>query len=568
MDKEVFIGIDLGTSYTSASLLRPQKKGEIEDVVWKNGTRSIPSKVNYGGNHPAVGFVSGTHYVVSNAKRLIGKRESEIKKEAYNSMFGGEVVETDDGFLGIRLTGGESNSKAITVKPYEVERDILKSIMEKIYDEQELKPSDIIGVTIGVPAKFGHYEREETLKAAKEAGLTNVTLLNEPTAAALAYHMGKNLGDGYYLIYDLGGGTFDTTLISCKKKDKLVEYIVLGSDGDPNLGGTDFDSCVVRLLKKKIMEKIFGDKEQQYYIKMAKSKRETNHFSKAEYTNPFSDSAKTILYEKAIKIKEHFNETTEEQLIDVSDAFKAMGFRVNDEDFEDDEEDNPNNVIISRNEFEAWIRPYINQSIKIIEKVITNTKKPSGDRFQIHDITAVILVGGSSRLYFIPTMLQEYFHFPNHMIKSDIDPDLGVSNGCCLYGSIQSNVSVLHLGQIAVSDISSYSYGIGITDGRTYPLIRKGEKIPTKVTKMFTTTEDYQETINTAAYYGDSELTKDNTLIQNIQFSPVSRQLKGIPRIEITYDIQSSNLLVISCHEIFPGGMRKPLGEQKLELSH
>ena len=155
------------------------------------------------------------------------------------------------------------------------------------------------------------------------------------------------------------------------------------------------------------------------------------------------------------------------------------------------------------------------------------------------------------------------------IIRRDINPGLSVSHGCCSYSANMSNIvdKGTATNGVDILERSSFSYGIAVADGRTFPLIKKGDPIPSSVTSMFTTTKDNQEVINTAAYLGDSEYTKDNEMIQNVQFTLSSRLPKGVPQIEITYKIQQSNLLVISCCEILESGRKIELGKRELILS-
>ena len=376
------IGIDLGTSNTVCSYMQ---NGVVVEINWNGTNPYLPSVVSYKtAGKPVVGNPNNS-FLFSNTKRLIGKKEFKFYGDGDALLFGGETCYMDDGFLGVMIS---ANNRIVTMRPREIARDILIHWRRKLV-EGGVPVNKMGAVTIGVPANFGHYERTETLLAAKEAGFEKCYLLNEPTAAALEYCCRKNLPCGYYIVYDFGGGTFDVSLIEYKiDSNGKKTFRICCSKGYDHLGGADIDVILGQRIRK--------------YTKAQINENPEGLFKNPPKIGKFSDSFIKKSVFKAKELKEFLstefskvNRTEGNLEMDITDLYKSVpNLRFND----DDDDDPCISYSMSSDEFKQMIHSTIKETTELIKSLLDEYHLPNGESITIQDVNRIILVVSCGRI--------------------------------------------------------------------------------------------------------------------------------------------------------------------------
>ncbi|KAF7697598.1 Mitochondrial-type heat shock protein 70 [Cucumispora dikerogammari] len=527
-------GIDLGTTNTVISKLSetsPHTPIILKSLSLQKTTPSIvyiPSSNNPNNNEILVGeeakpylFKDPTNTITS-VKRLIGKKFDEIKPSDYNYKIVPHI--NKDAWI-------ENNS--IKRSPSEISSLILKKVATyikntDIIDTSNTNESNInndvknkINVVITVPAYFNESQRLETKKAYQLAGLNPIKILNEPTAAALAYGIDTKK-DGIIAVYDLGGGTFDISIL--KLKDGIFE--VLSTNGDTQLGGDDIDINLGLLIKEKL-EKQTNRKLRGCFLKRLKVLSEKikidlskNQIVKFKLPNKiFKGSTLSLCDIKYEKINDTDN-------------------KLNDETNLTDNENSKTEIIIkiTRNELQEITKPLLEKTKQICLKALKDAKVSKSA------LTDIFLVGGQTKMPLIRSSIQQIFGKPP---STHIDPDEAVAKGAALQAGILENL----IQDTILLDVSSLSLGIETIGGMFSPIIPRNTPLPTMKTEEFTTSVDNQETVDINVYQGENKQVKDNVLLGEIKLKNIEKRNAGIPRIKVMFLADTNGILKVEAEE-------------------
>ncbi|KAJ6619031.1 heat shock protein 70 family [Mycena sp. CBHHK59/15] len=480
------IGIDLGTTYSCVGV---QRGGRVEIIANDQGHRITPSWVSFSDDERLVGdsaknaFHSNPQNTVFDAKRLIGRKmdDKDMKRDLKHWPF--KVQE-------------KNGKPAITVAYKGEDRDfspeeISAMVLTKMKETAEAYLGEkVTHAVVTVPAYFNDAQRQATKDAGTIAGLVVLRIINEPTAAAIAYGLNKKGGESQIIVYDLGGGTFDVSLLSID--DGVFE--VLATAGDTHLGGEDFDNRVmeyfIKLYKKKTGTDVNGNLRA-----LGKLKREVE---KAKRTLSSQQST-----------------------------------RIEIESFEDG---NDFSETLTRAKFEELNMDLFRQTMKPVEQVLkdANVKKD--------DIDEIVLVGGSTRIPKVQQLLKEYFGGKEP--SKGINPDEAVAYGAAVQGGILSGAE--GTADVVLVDVCPLTLGIETTGGVFTKLIARNTVIPTRKSQIFSTAADNQPTVLIQVFEGERSLTKDNNLLGKFELSGIPPAPRGVPQIEVTFEIDANGIMKVA----------------------
>ncbi|KAI6003311.1 heat shock protein 70 family [Pisolithus orientalis] len=479
------IGIDLGTTYSCVGV---QRGGRVEIIANDQGHRITPSWVSFTDEERLVGdsaknaFHSNPQNTVFDAKRLIGRKmdENEVKRDMKHWPF---TVADKGGKPSIQVSyKGEMRD----FTPEEISAMVLTKMKETA---EAYLGEKVTHAVVTVPAYFNDAQRQATKDAGTIAGLQVLRIINEPTAAAIAYGLNKKGGESQIIVYDLGGGTFDVSLLSID--DGVFE--VLATAGDTHLGGEDFDNRVIDYLVKQYKKKTGTDVSTNMRA-MGKLKREVE---KAKRTLSSQQST-----------------------------------RIEIESFEDG---NDFSETLTRAKFEELNMDLFRKTMKPVEQVLkdANVKK--------EDIDEVVLVGGSTRIPKVQQMLKDYF---GKEPSKGINPDEAVAYGAAVQGGILSGEQGTE--DVVLVDVCPLTLGIETTGGVFTKLIPRNTVIPTRKSQIFSTAADNQPTVLIQVFEGERALTKDNNLLGKFELSGIPPAPRGVPQIEVTFEIDANGIMKVS----------------------
>ncbi|KAG2364006.1 heat shock protein 70 family [Suillus spraguei] len=478
------IGIDLGTTYSCVGV---QRGGRVEIIANDQGHRITPSWVSFTDDERLVGdsaknaFHSNPTNTVFDAKRLIGRKmdDLELKRDIKHFPFG--VV--DKGGKPAISIGYKGETRQFT--PEEVSAMILTKMKETA---EAYLGEKVTHAVVTVPAYFNDAQRQATKDAGTIAGLNILRIINEPTAAAIAYGLNKKGGESQIIVYDLGGGTFDVSLLSID--DGVFE--VLATAGDTHLGGEDFDNRVIDYLVKQYKKKTGTDVTSNLRA-MSKLKREVE---KAKRTLSSQQST-----------------------------------RIEIESFEDG---NDFSETLTRAKFEELNMDLFRKTMKPVEQVLKDAK------INKEDIDEVVLVGGSTRIPKVQQLLKEYF---GKEASKGINPDEAVAYGAAVQGGILSGEEGTE--DVVLVDVCPLTLGIETTGGVFTKLIPRNTVIPTRKSQIFSTAADNQPTVLIQVFEGERSLTKDNNLLGKFELSSIPPAPRGVPQIEVTFEIDANGIMKV-----------------------
>ena len=483
------IGIDLGTTNSCVSVLENKQQKIIENA---DGGRTTPSIVAYKDDEILVG-TSAKRQAVTNpkntlfaVKRLIGRKfkDSEIQKDIKKLPY--EVVASANGDAWVRANGKD-------LAPQQVSAEILRKIKE--YAESYLGET-ITQAVITVPAYFNDSQRQATKDAGKIAGLEVLRIINEPTAAALAYGVDKDSKkDMKIAVYDLGGGTFDISIIEIADVDGEKQFEVLSTNGDTFLGGEDFDQAILDYLVAE--------------------------FKKSDGVDLSTDKmALQRLKESAEKAKIELSTNTQTE---VNLPFITATA------------DGPKHLIVklTRANYEAMVEKLITKSINPCKTALKDAK------LQASDIDEIILVGGQTRMPAVQAAVEKFF---GKAPRKDVNPDEAVAAGAAIQGSVLAGDTT----DVLLLDVTPLSLGIETMGGVMTKLIEKNTTIPSKKSQIFSTAEDNQPAVTIVVAQGEREFVRDNKMLGTFNLDGITPAPRGLPQIEVTFDIDANGILSVS----------------------
>ncbi len=488
------IGIDLGTTNSAVAFM---EGGQAKIIPNAEGGNTTPSVVALKKDGETIVGMPARRQAVTNplktiysAKRFIGRKFSEVKNEIKNVPF--NVVEGADGAAMIEWDGKP-------VRPEEISAKVLEKLKA---DAEKYLGQKVTEAVITVPAYFNDSERQATINAGKIAGLDVKRIVNEPTAAALAYGADKNK-DQKIAVYDFGGGTFDISILEIGSEGT---FEVLATNGDTKLGGDDFDQAIFE------------------YV-MSEFKRETG----IDLMNDAMAVQRVRSASEKAKIELSASTQTE-----INEPFIAMNDGV------------PSNlnITLTRAKFEELIAPLVERSIEPCKKVL----KDAG--LQASQINEVILVGGSTR---VPLVKQKVEQFFGKKPNESVHPDEAVALGAAIQaGIIQGDVK-----DVLLLDVTPLSLGIETLGGVMTRMIERNTTIPTSKSQVYSTAADNQDSVEIHILQGEREMAADNKSLGRFILSGIAPAPRGIPQIEVTFDIDASGVLHVTAKDKGTGKEQK-----------
>ena len=484
------IGIDLGTTNSCVAILESGKPKIIEN---SEGDRTTPSVVAYTENETIVGQ-SAKRQAVTNPentlyaiKRLIGRKfDGELKKEAESTPF--KIIKAENGDTWVEVKGEK-------LAPQQISAQVLMKMKKSAEDYlgHEIKEA-----VITVPAYFNDSQRQATKDAGKIAGLEVKRIINEPTAAALAFGMDKKTGDQKVAVYDLGGGTFDISIIELAEIDGEKQFEVLSTNGDTSLGGEDFDNVLIDHLVLEFK------KEQNFDL--------TQDSSAIQRLKEAAEKA---------KIELSSNQQTEINLPYITADSSG-----------------PKHLLLklTRAKLESLVGDLVSKTLEPVKTALNDAKLSTSE------ISDVILVGGQTRMPLVQEKVKEFF---GKDPRKDINPDEAVAAGAAIQGAVLAG----DVTDILLLDVTPLTLGIETMGGVMTPLIEKNTTIPTNKSQIFSTAEDNQTAVTVNVVQGERKQAKDNKQLGLFNLDGIPAAPRGMPQIEVSFDIDANGILNVSAKD-------------------
>ncbi|WP_020209142.1 molecular chaperone DnaK [Gilvimarinus chinensis] len=486
------IGIDLGTTNSCVAVLEGDKAKVIEN---SEGDRTTPSIVAFTNDDEILVGQSAKRQAVTNpsntlyaVKRLIGRKFKDDVVQKDIKMVPYSIVEADNGDAWVEVKG---DKKA----PPQISAEVLKKMKKTAEDYLGEAVTEAV---ITVPAYFNDSQRQATKDAGKIAGLDVKRIINEPTAAALAYGMDQKKGDRTIAVYDLGGGTFDISIIEIADVDGEHQFEVLSTNGDTFLGGEDFDLRLIDYLADEFK------KEQGIDL----------------HNDPLALQRLKEAAEKA-KIELSSSQQTEVNLPYITADNTGPKHLV---------------VKLSRAKLESLVEELVTRSLEPVKMAI----KDAG--VSVNDISDVILVGGQTRMPMVQKAVADFF---GKDPRKDVNPDEAVAMGAAIQGAVLAG----DVKDVLLLDVTPLTLGIETMGGVATPLIEKNTTIPTKKSQVFSTAEDNQTAVTIHVVQGERKQATQNKSLGRFDLADIPPAPRGMPQIEVTFDIDANGILNVSAKD-------------------
>lgn len=486
------IGIDLGTTNSCVAVLEGDKPKVIEN---SEGARTTPSVVAYTdegeilvGQSAKRQAVTNPHNTVYAVKRLIGRRFEDDVVQKDIKMVPYKIVKADNGDAWVEVKG---DSKAAP----QISAEVLKKMKKTAEDYLGEKVTEAV---ITVPAYFNDSQRQATKDAGRIAGLDVKRIINEPTAAALAYGIDKTAGDRVVAVYDLGGGTFDISIIEIADVDGEKQFEVLATNGDTFLGGEDFDMRLIEYLsaefKRESSIDIHGDPLAMQRLKEAaeKAKIELSSSQQTEVNLPYITADATGPKHLVVKL--------------------------------------------TRAKLESLVEDLVERSLTPMKIALKDAGKSVGE------IDEIILVGGQTRM---PKVQEKVTAFFGKEPRKDVNPDEAVAVGAALQGAVLAG----DVTDVLLLDVTPLSLGIETMGGVATPVIEKNTTIPTKKSQIFSTADDNQTAVTIHVVQGERKQATQNKSLGRFDLADIPPAPRGMPQIEVTFDIDANGILNVGAKD-------------------
>jgi L1 cell adhesion molecule like protein len=550
----ICVGIDLGTTFSCVGYYKSQ--GEVDIVVNEHGNRTTPSYVAFNGDERYIGDTAKANSgqnprnTVYDVKRMIGKRfsddsiQAELKHLSYN------VVADDDDRPKVQVSYMDSKR---TFYPEEISSMILTKLKD---DASKYLGKPVTKAVITVPAYFSDSQRQATRDAGKIAGLDVLRIINEPTAAAIAYGLDK-ADERNVLIYDLGGGTLDVTVLTM---DEGI-FIVKSTNGDTHLGGEDLDNkmkdyCLMKFAGKHILTtKLDSDAKKDVLnildissfagiqtlgsLRVLEAQTTPAYKTTSDEVRGYIDQVHALnkVYEN-VKLMRRLKTACETAKKTLS---TAQSTAISYDNFYDGED---LNVKINRSRLESICEPEFKRCMDPVAAALADAKMGA---IQIDD---VVLVGGSTRIPKIQEMLSELF--PDKL-RSNINPDEAVAYGAAVNAALMDNVDDDVINEIVLVDVTPLSLGLETAGGAMEVMIKRNAPLPAEYTQTFTTNTDNQPAVTIKVFEGERTMTKHNNLLGKFELMDIPPLPKGKPRIEVTFSVNTDGIMSVVAKELSTG---------------